>query len=90
MASSIMPTPPPTEQPAGKARKARKDSRYSAEEHAVLDKFKGRYLATTTHTQRQWLLRDKVFTSMLNYWAAKEGRKPVGEEKDRRTGVRAI
>lgn len=89
MASLIMPTPPPTQQPAPKNIKPRKDCAYSPAELAILRKYKARYKATTTHAQRETLLRTELLKNIHNYWFEKEGKKPPGDEIKRRTDVRA-
>jgi hypothetical protein len=89
MATS-MPTPPPTQEPVQKARKVRKDCKYSPEERAVFDRHKAAYMATTTHQERDFLLRTKLLLDLHNYWRSKEAAMCEGPELDARNEVRVL
>lgn len=71
--------PPVTEVPE-KLRKTRKECSYTAAERAILAKHKEAYLATTSHHERDRLLRGEVFIDMFNYWF--DGDKVVMTEEE--------
>ena len=75
----ISPMPPVTEVPE-KLRKTRKECSYTAAERAILTKHKEAYLATTSHQERDQLLRGAVFIDMFNYWF--DGDKVVMTEEE--------
>jgi hypothetical protein len=61
-------------------RKARKGSLYTDEERVILGKYKAAYKATTTHSQRDALLRGSIFPEIFNYWFQKEQIMPIESE----------
>jgi hypothetical protein len=85
MSTSTVSTPPPTEAPAPKPRKERRDCPYTAAELHILRKYKRAYLHTTTHPQRATLV-NSLLVKIQNYWEAVEGQRPA-EEVKRRTEV---
>ena len=88
--ATLMPTPPPTQEPVRKPRKVRKDCQYSAEERAIFDRHKVEYMATTTHKERESLLQNRLLLDLNDYWAAREGRMCEGAELDARNDVRGL
>lgn len=73
-----------------KPRKVRKECSYTTEERAILAKYKEEYLATTSHQQRDQLLRGEVFCDMFNYWHGRDGVDLTEEETSTRQKVRSI
>lgn len=53
---------------APKSRQARGDCQYTPQELAVLNKHKAAYRKTTTHAQRDQMMRTKIYVDIFNYW----------------------
>jgi hypothetical protein len=67
-------------QPNPKARKPRKDSRYSREEMQVIGKHKQEYREQTTRELRANIFKAKILVDLYNLWL-KQGRTPTTEEE---------
>jgi Ni,Fe-hydrogenase III component G len=78
---------PPHLSPEAPSRKIRKESQYTQEERTVLGKYRAEYKATTTHSQRDTLVRGKIFPDMFNFWYQKEQRLPNETETEERKKV---
>jgi hypothetical protein len=65
--------------PIPKARKSRKDSRYSREEMQVINKYKQEYREQTTRELRGNLFKAKILVDLFNLWL-KQGKAPSTEE----------
>jgi hypothetical protein len=61
-------------------RKARKGCQYSNEERNILQKYKAAYKATINHSERDLLLRSRIFPDMYNFWFQKEQVMPTETE----------
>jgi hypothetical protein len=67
-------------QPDPKARKPRKDCRYSREEMKVIGKYKQEYREQTTRELRGNLFKAKILVDLFNLWL-KQGKTPTTEEE---------
>jgi hypothetical protein len=56
---------------APKVRKTRGDCQYTREETAVLNAHKAEYRKTTTHAERDILLRTAIFPDIFTHWDVK-------------------
>ena len=65
--------------PIPKARKSRKDSRYSREEMQVIGKYKMEYREQTTRELRANVFKAKILVDLFNLWL-KQGKVPDTEE----------
>jgi hypothetical protein len=66
-------SPPPGLDTQAEGRKQRKGCQYTTEERAILGNYKVAYKATTTHAERDALLRGSIFRNIYNYWFQREG-----------------
>lgn len=73
-------SPPPGLDTQAEGRKQRKGCQYTTEERAILGNYKVAYKATTTHAERDALLRGSIFPDIYNYWFQKEGGSPPEAE----------
>lgn len=55
-----------------KARQPRRGCQYTQEELAVLRKYKDEYRRTTSHKERDKLLRQSIFVDIFNHWDSKK------------------
>lgn len=63
-----------------KARKSRKDSRYSHDEMRVINKYKQEYREQTTRELRGHVFKAKILVDLFNFWLDK-GQAPETEEE---------
>ena len=66
----------------------KKNHVYSKEERLLIDKYREKYQAATSPSQRKMIAKLKIFPELFNYWKGK-GKVYNNEETERKTKVRS-
>jgi hypothetical protein len=73
-----------------KARKPRRDCKYTPAERAVMSEFKEEYLLHSTPAARGHIFRSKILPAIFNYWTVTDKIESIKADMEKEVKVREL